>query len=315
MYSHLTLTDRLEIEILLGKWYSITDIAKVLNRNKATISREIKRNKTKQEYEWDKASHKSYVRRHLCKVPMKKIRSSCELEQYIRSNIIDNKWSPEQVAWRWNKEHPANTISYVRVYEYIDTIYWQDIRLELEKRNRYKHRKKNKLRLWKVLYRIWIEKRHIKEWEFGHYECDSIEWPRRDKGLLSTRIEKLSRFMFANKLEWKTANETQWVLQERLNETKVKTLTFDNWLEFAHHYTLWIPTYFCDPYSSWQKGQIERWNREIRKFIPKKASLSLVTKEQLANIIWKINNTPKKCLWWNTPLEVYTAYGGVALEI
>jgi IS30 family transposase len=312
-YCHLTITDRLEIEILLWKWYSITDIAKVLNRNKATISREIKRNAVKNEYVGEKACHKSYNRRHMCKVPMKKIRHNDELEQYIRYNIIDNKRSPEQVAWRWNKQHPEYTISYVRVYEYIDTIYWQDIKLKLQQRNKYRHRPK--LREPKLQYRIWIQERHIWEWEFGHCEWDSMEWPRGDKWLLSTRIEKLSRFMFADKLEWKSALETEKVLYQWLQGTQVKTLTLDNWLEFANHYKLWIPTYFCDPYSSWQKWQIERWNREIRKFIPKKSKLSLVTKEQLANIIWKINNTPRKCLWWDTPLEVFKSYGGVALEI
>ena len=53
---------------------------------------------------------------------MKKIRWNSELESYIRNRIINERWSPEQIAGRWNKEHEGYQISYVRIYEYIETI-------------------------------------------------------------------------------------------------------------------------------------------------------------------------------------------------
>lgn len=313
-YSHISNTDRLEIEILLWKWYSITDIAKVLNRSKSTISREINRNKVKWEYIWKKANHKSKVRRLYCKTKLKKIVCNLELQEYIRFNMIENKWSCEQISLWWNRLNPNKTISYPRIYEYIRSIYWYDIWLEVWIWKKKKKIKKEKF-IWKIQYREWIEKRIITDWEFGHYECDSVEWLRWDKWLISTRIEKLTRYMFADKIESKSSIETENVLWKWLLNCKAKSLTFDNWLEFANHYKLWVKTYFCDPYSSRQKWQIERWNRELRKFIPKWTKLSTISSNDLINYINKINNTPRKCLWWNTPAEEFALYNKVALEI
>ena len=52
----------------------------------------------------------------------------------------------------------------------------------------------------------------------------------------------------------------------------LKSITFDNGKEFAKHSlfsAIGMKVYFCDPYSPWQKGQVERVNRSIRRFIPK----------------------------------------------
>lgn len=45
----------------------------------------------------------------------------------------------------------------------------------------------------------------------------------------------------------------------------MKSITFDNGLEFSHHEeivsALGTKTYFCDPYKSYQKGAVENVNR------------------------------------------------------
>ncbi|MCS7205622.1 MAG: helix-turn-helix domain-containing protein [Leptospiraceae bacterium] len=48
-YKHLSLNERKEIERLYGEGYTITKIAKILNRNPSTISRELKRNSQQME--------------------------------------------------------------------------------------------------------------------------------------------------------------------------------------------------------------------------------------------------------------------------
>jgi IS30 family transposase len=43
-------------------------------------------------------------------------------------------------------------------------------------------------------------------------------------------------------------------------------------MEFAFHKMLndvGIDTFFSDPYSPWQKGSIENFNRMVRRFFPK----------------------------------------------
>lgn len=49
-YIHLTITERASIEILRKENYSLRAIAKRLNRLVSTISREIKRNKSNNDY-------------------------------------------------------------------------------------------------------------------------------------------------------------------------------------------------------------------------------------------------------------------------
>ena len=57
------------------------------------------------------------------------------------------------------------------------------------------------------------------------------------------------------------------------HKEKVKSITTDNGLEFSKHEEiangLNCKVYFCDPYSSWQKGMVENINKLVRKYLPK----------------------------------------------
>ena len=90
------------------------------------------------------------------------------------------------------------------------------------------------------------------------------------------------------------------------------TATFDNGLEFANHeklkQKLGMETYFCDIHSPWQKGQVECANSIIRRMIPRKLLLNNLTKGLIEKTMNALNNLPRKCLGFKTPLEVYNAY-------
>jgi len=66
-----------------------------------------------------------------------------------------------------------------------------------------------------------------------------------------------------------------------------------------------MDTYFADPYSSWQRGTNENSNGLIRRYFPKKTDLREVTKEELDEVLFEINNRPRKVLKYQTPLEVF----------
>ncbi|MEQ1705534.1 MAG: IS30 family transposase, partial [Rickettsiales bacterium] len=83
-----------------------------------------------------------------------------------------------------------------------------------------------------------------------------------------------------------------------------KTITLDNGLEFAKHQALPAKTFFCDPYSSWQKGSVENANGIIRRFLPK-SYRGEINDKMLENIQNIINNTPRKILGWKTPHEIF----------
>ena len=68
-----------------------------------------------------------------------------------------------------------------------------------------------------------------------------------------------------------------------------------------------IDIYFSDPYSPWQRGTNENTNGLLRQYFPKCSVLSLVTDEQLALVVKKLNNRPRKSLGYQTPHEVFFA--------
>ena len=81
-----------------------------------------------------------------------------------------------------------------------------------------------------------------------------------------------------------------------------RTITIDNGTEFAQHLdlhrTLALQTFFCDPYSPWQKGGVENAIGRMRRILPRKTDLAAVSKNQLDRILLAYNNTPRKCLDW-----------------
>ena len=88
-----------------------------------------------------------------------------------------------------------------------------------------------------------------------------------------------------------------------------QTVTFDNGTEFARHralHSLAIDTFFCDPYAPWQKGGIENAIGRMRRFIPRKTDLAMLSTSRFRHLIAVYNHTPRKCLDFKTPAEAFS---------
>ena len=89
-----------------------------------------------------------------------------------------------------------------------------------------------------------------------------------------------------------------------------KSTTLDNGKENHNHFELNIELdmliYFADPYSSWQRGTNEHGNWHIRYYFPKGTDFAKVSNEELQDVIWEINNRPRKILGYQTAEEVFT---------
>ena len=87
-----------------------------------------------------------------------------------------------------------------------------------------------------------------------------------------------------------------------------QTLTFDNGTEFARHHelhALGIEPFFCDTHAPWQKGGVENAIGRMRRNLPRKTDLADLTDDRFALLVQAYNNTPRKCLGYNTPAEVF----------
>ncbi len=96
---------------------------------------------------------------------------------------------------------------------------------------------------------------------------------------------------------------------EALPACACQSITFDNGAEFSKHYLLsqrfGIQTWFCDTHSPWQKGGIENAIGRLRRQLPRKTDLDTLPAHRLALCLERYNDTPRKCLGFQTPNEVF----------
>lgn len=308
-YTHFSKTERLELSILLKKGYSLRSIADVLGRNPSSVSRELKRNKVNNEYNSLKANHKAYVKRKYSKYQGMKIREHPELEQYLKDKLPLG-WSPEKIAGRWNNIDGRNerTITAKGIYKYLYGNYGQYYCQYLKSmRYRRKKRKQNKSIKEIIKNRIFIDERpdvinNLRR--YGDFEADTMGRPKHaSPETLVVIRERKSRYIMAKKV--RRLKYSMNGFKELLNDVPVKTVTFDNGVENVRHEELGVQTYFCHPYSSWQKGSVENSISLIREYIPKGSDLADYSDDFISAIVNRINNMPMKCLKFKTPEEVF----------
>ena len=68
--------------------------------------------------------------------------------------------------------------------------------------------------------------------------------------------------------------------------------------------------FFCDPYVSNQKPNVENINKQIRKFFPKGKSVDSLSKKEVLNKNIILLNTPIKSLDGNTPIDAFKVVYG-----
>ena len=124
--------------------------------------------------------------------------------------------------------------------------------------------------------------------------------------------ERLSRILLATRPSNKAAKRVVRHLVRLFTPLPThlrKTVTFDNGTEFARHqklHSLAIKTFFCDPHAPWQKGGIENTIGRMRRFLPRKTDLATLPNRQFKELVGAYNNTPRKCLDFRTPAEVFS---------
>ena len=315
-YKHFTKDDRNELAILLKKGYFQKDIAEALGKDPSSISREIRLNSVNGEYDPKKAQSKSIVKRSKSKYQCMKIVKYPELINYIEINLKDNHWTPEEIAGRWNSENHLNknskkiTISSPSIYKYLYSSHGQYLCKYLCSKRYTKRKRKEggKTKRQLIPNRISIEDRPgivDERTEFGHWEGDTLGRIKTDSEVVIGLSERMSRLILIDKVAKLKYSMDGFKMLLNPHHDTFKSLTLDNGVENVRYEELNVDTYFCHPYSSWEKGGIENLFKRLRRFIPKKASLKDYSREDIICFAEIMNNTPRKCLNWKTPKEVF----------
>lgn len=306
-FKYLSSGERSEIEILKGKGYSIRAIAKVLGRSPNTISYELKR--VPSGYQAKTAKLYARVKLKYRRLEWSKIEKTPELKRYIILKLKQS-WNPDEISGRMKKEKQPWYVSKSAIYEWLETARGERYKKYLYAyRPGRKHKKKDGIH-GQIKYIVSISKRSLgieHRSRYGHWESDCMVSKRGTKGGLSTHIERKSRLLVVTKVPDLTSSEKQKTLTNLTQEFSVRSITFDRGHENAKHHELGIPTYFCNAYSSYEKGGVENANKMIRRFLPKKTDFSLISQEEINQIVSIINNKPRKILNYCTANEVALA--------
>jgi transposase, IS30 family len=283
-YYQLTQEQRYQIYALQKTGHSGAEIADVIGVHKATVSRELRRNRGGRGYRPQQAQKLALARRS-------KAGSRISAETWaVVEKLLRQEWSPEQISGRLKKEQKVD-ISHEWIYQHVladkrtGGDLYKHLRCQKQRRKRYGTYN----RRGKLLNCHSIEERpaivtHRKR--LGDWEVDTV-FGKDHKQALVTLTERKSRFTLLGKVSQRNAQTVQDQIHRLLLpiRDKVHTLTSDHGKEFAHHeqiaQLLQLKYYFAHPYAAWERGTNENTNGLLRQYFPKKHDLQRVSPKQL----------------------------------
>jgi IS30 family transposase len=320
----ITFYEREKIEVYLRLRRKKAWIARKLGRDYSVIKREVKRNSG--EHLPYKAIDAQYFMerraRNTNKRKLEKIGNK-KLKEYVEEKI-NKDWSPEQIAGRLKESSPPGikeTISHESIYDYVYNgaekykELYSHLRVGRKQRQKRHSRKKQGNKL-KNRVSVHLRPREADEKkEYGHWETDLVEFGRKQRENLSVKYERKGMLCRLHKVLGKSAIENEESIAdvvESLPGHWMKSITRDNGGENAKHLETLenfdVPSYFCDPYCSWQKGGIENLNKLIRQYFPKKGDIENATEKDILFVQERLNNRPRKSLNYLTPNEIFAKH-------
>lgn len=322
-YKHLTNHERDLLSVLKSKGHKIREIARALNRDPGTISRELNRNAPPLHtgyYLAHKAQERA-TKRAVASRTHKRLKDD-KIRRYVRRRI-KHGWSPELIAGRLKKLHPNLSISHEAIYQWIYADARELIAFLLRaNRNRKRRGYSRRHKKTHIPERISIRERPAQvqlRQEAGHWETDTAV-SRQSLAALQVSVERKTRITKLGKLARKGAREMSTALTRRLIRYPKSfrlSITYDNGSENTEHVRtnkiLGTQSYFCEPFHSWERGTVENTIGLVRRFFPKKTDFAKVSKNKINAVERWLNHRPRKCLGFLTPLEAADSLG-VALR-
>jgi IS30 family transposase len=306
MKGDLSKVERLEIAILLAKNYSMRAIARTLGRSPNTVSYEVRANSVRGVYDPHKAHTKAQVRKKGRRFQYSKIEKEPRLKELIVAKL-EAHWNPCEIAGWIKLHHDEWTVSTASIYTWLRTSRGDRYCDLLYSERHYVKKYKKKTKRVLIPNRVGIEERPLlvsNRSVYGHYESDTIVSCRGGTGAILVLMERVSRAVYLWKLGGMKPRPVARYLKQAASRLRIQSITFDNGIENTLHEAIGVPTYFCDPYSSWQKGAVENVNKMIRRYVPKGTDLRSVSQTDLNFIADRINKKPRQVLGFRSAYEI-----------
>lgn len=311
-YGHLTLEERERIAVWRSGGLSFRDIAVKLGRHPSSLCREVNRNRSPRY--WPSKAHERAGERERQGHKRRRLKDPAIRHEVER--MLSLGWSPELIAGRLRQEHPHwPTLSHEAIYQWIYAERPDLVGYLVRAHPRRRKRWKTSRRQTRIPDRVSIQERpaavNLRQ-EPGHWETDLIVGPGR--GALQVAVERVSRLTRMSKIPNKSAPASRRALHDLLRPMPPhlrRSITYDNGLENVEHrllnQSLGTRSWFCEPYHSWEKGQVENTNGLIRRFVPKRSRIDDIPETRIRHIEDWLNDRPRKVLEFRTPNEVFSS--------
>ncbi len=309
MASHLTLEERDRIAQLRYRGADQKEIAHAVGRCPSTISRELRRNRTGDEYYAAQAQREAERRRR--ERPLVRKMEDPQINEAVRAGL-GQEWAPEQIEGRMQQQDSDRRVSSQTIYAWIkqdeDREHWEAM---LRRRGKRPYRRKNAATTGdaaRIADRPEVIEGRLR---LGDFEGDTVLGPAGTGGL-ATLVDRKSRFTIVVKIQSKNADHVHEKIKQRLqelDEQRRHSITFDNGTEFARCHRLekhlGMELYFADPGCPYQRGTNENTNGLIRQYFPKGTDFRDISHYEVRRVEKLLNNRPRKCLGFRTPAEVF----------
>lgn len=317
-YKRISIEERVEIATLLSSGLSKAEVARRLNRNRSTITREMGIWTRYDPLRSDQLSRERASRRNKGNSKIQKC--SC-LGEYIETHIR-LKWSPVQISNSLTSLYPKDKhmqISHESIYTYIYLLGRGSLKKELieglRQRKSQRHSRKGIYdKRGSIADMVSIEERPMEVADrsvAGHWEGDLI-MGKGNKTAMGVIVERKTRAVILAPLTAKDAYSVREAFEKELStlpEQMKRSMTYDNGKEMTQHKLFTANTkmqvYFCHPHSPWERGTCENTNGLIRQYFPKGTDFNKISVEEIKIAQHQLNERPRKTLEWKTPKDVF----------
>jgi IS30 family transposase len=320
-YRQLDLDERRTLFRLVEARRPVGEMAERLGRHRSTIYRELGRNRFREGDRGfcgyfpltaqDLAARRRQRRRKLA------------ADDGLRAHVVERLkagWSPQQIAGRLEREATGRpAVCPETIYRHVygpegreDGLYRHLPRARRRRGRRFGR----KPRATPIPRERWIENRPAEvgtRETFGHREADPLIFAKgHGKANVTSLLERRSRFTLLLPNDDRRSSAVLAGIAGALRGLPGparRTVTFDRGTEFAAYAALDrhldLASYFCDPHSPWQKGGVENANGRVRRFLPRHCEPEALGRAHLRRLSDRLNDTPRRCLGYRTPREVF----------
>lgn len=315
----LSYDERVEIMRLRDKGFRQAEIARRVQRDPATVSRELKRNANADgDYHAGMAHARAAEKAQRPKeLKLTDARLCAAIEGWM-----DDGWSPKLIAEVLARDYSDDKlmrVSHETIYQCLYVQTRGSLRADLHKclstkRSARKARGSNGRTGAYGAEVFTISQRPAEAADRavpGHWEGDLIMGSTASGSAIGTLVERATRFTILLHLPADhTAESVATAMIEAMAELPDhlrRSLTWDRGSEMANwediKLQLNMPVFFCDPRSPWQRGTNENTNRLLRFWFEKGTDLNAYAKADLKAIQDKLNSRPRPTLELDTPAQ------------